>query len=346
MKYSKFLVLGLVGLSLVGCSKVGNQETQGTASATSSVVSTKAGASASAVVAEGAVASSEESSNSAEASIEATSNGSGEVKDEATEGKAGVLESNKGSAPSPTSTANIQLTQKEKESGEIKADTVDTSTIPTKGTAVSNPEIKTESDKAVESSNSSVTAQLEEYNKVIELEIPLDDAAYKVFDEPTIQVKGTAVTTQVAKETSKVSLDDITGNEKELRSKVVNAALAQLGDTQDCTFLATRSIASVGVNFHGWPKDYKQLGKQVSRSEAKPGDLVIYDTNGQYFLTGQWAGQAQSHIAVYIGDGKAVHGGWSSSDVSHPEAGTTAVWSVDIPGASEPLFYSLDAYNN
>jgi cell wall-associated NlpC family hydrolase len=102
---------------------------------------------------------------------------------------------------------------------------------------------------------------------------------------------------------------------------VVAAALAQLGVPQDCTALVTRSIAAVGINFHGWPAGYLSLGHTVPASEALPGDLAYY-ANG---------GTGLAHIAVYVGNGMAVHGGWNG--------GTTALASVNI--GSGPVFIRL-----
>ena len=81
---------------------------------------------------------------------------------------------------------------------------------------------------------------------------------------------------------------------------IYQAALAQIGRIQDCTMLVTNSLKNVGINFHDWPVGYFSLGKQIPASEAVPGDLVYYANGG----TG-WA-----HIAVYAGNGHAVHGGW------------------------------------
>lgn len=102
---------------------------------------------------------------------------------------------------------------------------------------------------------------------------------------------------------------------------IASAALAQLGVAQDCTALASNSLAAAGINFHDWPAGYMSLGRTVSQAEAQPGDLIYYADGG--------AGLA--HIAVYIGDGQAVHGGW--------EGGTTAVFSVNV--GSGPVFIAM-----
>ncbi|OAX67829.1 hypothetical protein A5N15_00195 [Rothia kristinae] len=104
----------------------------------------------------------------------------------------------------------------------------------------------------------------------------------------------------------------------------MKAARAQLGRHQDCTALVTNSLRAAGINFHGWPKDYLSLGHTVSASEAKPGDIIYYASNG-------FGG---SHVAIYLGNGRAIHGGW--------EGGTTAEFSAYLPAASAPVFIHVD----
>lgn len=84
---------------------------------------------------------------------------------------------------------------------------------------------------------------------------------------------------------------------------IAAAALAQLGRRQDCTRLVTNSLAAVGISHHGWPVSYTALGDRISADKAMPGDLIYY-VNG---------GMGLAHIAVYIGNGMAVHGGWNGN---------------------------------
>lgn len=79
---------------------------------------------------------------------------------------------------------------------------------------------------------------------------------------------------------------------------IASAALGQLGVYQDCTALVSNSLAAKGIYFHGWPADYMSLGSVTS--DPQPGDLIYY-ANG---------GTGAAHIAVYVGGGQAVHGGW------------------------------------
>lgn len=87
-------------------------------------------------------------------------------------------------------------------------------------------------------------------------------------------------------------------------STIASAALAQVGRSQDCTMLVTNSLAAVGIYYHGWPSGYLSLGTIIPYSQAMPGDIVVY--NG--------------HVAVYIGNGMCVHGGWNGW--------TTVVYSI------------------
>lgn len=90
---------------------------------------------------------------------------------------------------------------------------------------------------------------------------------------------------------------------------ILAAAMAQIGRAQDCTALVSNSLASVGIMFHGWPWQYAQLGTLVSTPE--PGDILIYAD----------AGAGVAHVAIYAGNGMAVHGGFN---------GSTALFSANV----------------
>ena len=112
------------------------------------------------------------------------------------------------------------------------------------------------------------------------------------------------------------------------RDAVVNAAraAAAVNAQTDCTVLASNALAAAGINFHGWPADYQSLGTIVGADQAQPGDLIYYASNGF----------GQSHIAVYLGNGMAVHGGWNGMG--------TSVFSAYLPSASAPIFISPSAF--
>ncbi|MFC5339081.1 NlpC/P60 family protein [Leucobacter denitrificans] len=100
---------------------------------------------------------------------------------------------------------------------------------------------------------------------------------------------------------------------------LVSAALAQVGVAQDCTDLAQNSLAAIGLTErrdqggydHG-VSDFFRYGESTAyvhgTTALAPGDLLM------------WPGAP--HVAVYIGNGQAVHGGWTG--------GTTVVAGLSI----------------
>lgn len=131
----------------------------------------------------------------------------------------------------------------------------------------------------------------------------------------------TFTVTDKAGNTSTITLEVIV--EGGMGEKIAQAALAQVGRKQDCTMLVTNALRAVGIYHHGSPASYMSLGHIVSYSEAKAGDIVYY-SNG---------GTGVPHVAVYIGGGKAVHGGWH---------GSTVVYGVKYSNCSTPVFIRVD----
>ena len=106
---------------------------------------------------------------------------------------------------------------------------------------------------------------------------------------------------------------------------IVAGALAQLGRYQDCTALVENALRSAGyaVGDLGtgiWQYDF--LGPRVSLDQIQPGDILVY-------------GNAASgaHVAIYIGNGQAVHGGFNG--------GNTVIYSIyvgqPLTGAVRPM---------
>lgn len=99
-------------------------------------------------------------------------------------------------------------------------------------------------------------------------------------------------------------------------SGIVNAALAQLGEFQDCTALVERSLRAIGV-------PAGDLGTQIGEYTGLGGSLI---TDGAY-APGDvliWSGR---HVAVYIGNGQAVHGGFGGNQ--------TVIASAFVDGAPD-----------
>jgi cell wall-associated NlpC family hydrolase len=123
-------------------------------------------------------------------------------------------------------------------------------------------------------------------------------AADTVEAEPVAAQAGAAASVSVQSAPAKK-----TAAPSGMAATIAAAAQAQVGVMQDCTRLVSNALAAAGINFHGWPAGYLSLGRTVSAAEAVPGDLLYY----------QDGGMGVAHIAVYIGNGQAVHGGWNGN---------------------------------
>lgn len=137
-------------------------------------------------------------------------------------------------------------------------------------------------------------------NKVIKnlvlsamLLVPAALQAAPVYAAETKEAAGASVT-ETIRETVGLTAKKLekSVNQKEAGRKIAEAAKAQIGVSQDCTMLVTNSLKAVGINFHGAPAQYAVLGEWTN--DPKPGDIIIYS----------------GHVAIYIGEGRAIHGGW------------------------------------
>ena len=140
----------------------------------------------------------------------------------------------------------------------------------------------------------------------------------KVQETSTANTAKTAGTKVGATATAAVAATKAPAVASGMGATIASAAYAQLGVGQDCTALVTNALAAAGINYHGWPAGYLSLGRTVSAAEAQPGDLAYYQNGGS----------GRAHIAVYVGNGMAVHGGWNG--------GTTSLQSVNV--GSGPVF--------
>ena len=146
--------------------------------------------------------------------------------------------------------------------------------------------------------------------------VPVAEAAPAVVAETAVAVQATAPVAQPAvAETPAPAAPQVSSG---VAATIAAAAQGQLGVIQDCTRLASNALAAAGINFHGWPAGYLSLGRTVSAAEAIPGDLIYYADGGM----------GAAHIAVYIGGGQAVHGGFNGNQtvVAPAELGSGGVY--------------------
>lgn len=101
---------------------------------------------------------------------------------------------------------------------------------------------------------------------------------------------------------------------------IVAAALDRVGGKDICSGVAEYAIRAIGKT--AWitevtpmegggemtmstlsPENFLKIGTPIALSSVHPGDIVYYADGGY----------GSSHVAVYIGNGMCVHGGWGSS---------------------------------
>lgn len=93
---------------------------------------------------------------------------------------------------------------------------------------------------------------------------------------------------------------------------IAGAARSMVGSRMDCVALVSSALARNGIYFSGWPEQFLGLGSIVPGGIpcAQPGDVLVYQ-----HTIGANGGAHYDHVAVYIGGGMAVHGGWNGGSV-------------------------------
>ncbi len=120
-----------------------------------------------------------------------------------------------------------------------------------------------------------------------------------------------------------------TNTSSSFQQNVAQAALNQVGDHKWCTEVATDSLnAASGGQTYGvyWPDQYMNLGSVFTdRSQLVAGDLVYYQNDGR---AGSAGVNVPDHIAVYVGNGTVVNGGWNYG----PNVATSG---IDVPTGNQ-----------
>ena len=118
---------------------------------------------------------------------------------------------------------------------------------------------------------------------------------------------------------SSVTYSDASGSVSAGAGASIDRAYSLIGQSMDCTALVSQALAARGINFHCWPEEYVNVpgGHVVTDGSLQPGDILIYAN------TGGWNGGAHyDHVALDVGNGQAVHGGWNGYSVALASAMT------------------------
>lgn len=110
----------------------------------------------------------------------------------------------------------------------------------------------------------------------------------------------------------------------DLNARIAAAAQTLVGvtDGQWCTQVVQQALALAGVSdaYQLWPDEYAGMYGYYT-NDPQPGNLIYYNNGGP----------GVNHIAIYIGNGLAVHGNYN---------GRTVIESVYIPGGA-PQFIQV-----
>ena len=76
----------------------------------------------------------------------------------------------------------------------------------------------------------------------------------------------------------------------------------------DCSGLVVTVYEKFGIAMPRTSREQAKFGKQIDRSELKPGDLVFFCTSGSTKIT---------HVGIYSGDGEFIHASTRSRKVKY-----------------------------
>lgn len=98
-------------------------------------------------------------------------------------------------------------------------------------------------------------------------------------------------------------------------STLLEAARSQLGQAQDCTSMVERALRAIGIAIGDvGPMGFAGVGVQVSADDAQPGDIMM----------------RSGHVAIYAGNGVAVHGGFGGSTVESASDGNPHAYAMIV----------------
>lgn len=175
------------------------------------------------------------------------------------------------------------------------------------------PEVEYEEDSNMEAGETKIKEEGEAGSKLVKLrQTSVNDT---ISEKETLNEKITKeakkrVIIKGTKNADGASNSSIQGSGSGL--SIAARAQALVGSHMDCVQLASNALAAAGIRFSGWPEQFFGLGATVpgGLSGAQPGDIIIYQ-----YTNGVNGGAHYDHVAVYIGGGMAVHGGWNGDSV-------------------------------
>lgn len=115
----------------------------------------------------------------------------------------------------------------------------------------------------------------------------------------------------------------------DLNSRIVEAALSLVGTTDgmQCTEVAALALQLAGISdaMNLWPDEFAPNYGYYT-DNPQPGNLIYYNNGGR----------GVDHIAIYIGNGQAVHGNYSIDGVSY-----TVIAGIEVAEGGTPQFIQI-----
>ncbi len=116
----------------------------------------------------------------------------------------------------------------------------------------------------------------------------------------------------------------------DLNARIADEALKLVGVTDgwQCTEVVQAALANAGVQDAAslWPREYEAMFGSAT-SNPQPGNLIYYNQGGD----------GLDHIAVYVGDGQAVHGNYITDGVSQ-----TVIANAELPGCTDYTYIQVE----
>lgn len=116
----------------------------------------------------------------------------------------------------------------------------------------------------------------------------------------------------------------------DLNARIADEALKLVGVTDgwQCTEVVQAALANAGVQDAAsvWPREYEAMFGSAT-SNPQPGNLIYYNQGGD----------GLDHIAVYVGDGQAVHGNYITDGVSQ-----TVIANAQLPGCTDYTYIQVE----
>ncbi len=117
----------------------------------------------------------------------------------------------------------------------------------------------------------------------------------------------------------------------DLNARIAEEALKLVDVTNgmQCTDVVALAMSNAGVTdaLSVWPNEYEAMYGYAT-DDPQPGNLIYYNQGGN----------GLDHIAIYVGDGQAVHGNYSDDTGSS----MTVVGNVALPGYDDYTFIQVD----